>query len=472
MICPLFILVMIISMMGPALVLAETPDVPAELPVSHWSYSAVRSLAGTPLLRTGELSFDENSTITRYEMALLVGKILNRLEKLGGAPRNETGDPGTILEQLFEQARRSMDSPDALNNGHLETIRRLIEGFDSELETLGLAERFLPSKSSTELIISDFRSTEATESLPSSPQEEDFFSLKERDKYLVGDNVVRLNDRMEIGATVVARPNSSSNVEASNGIGAIGGSVQVTPGIKVSGEYAGNVGKNGSSPAAVNWGALWQLSEVELGAKYRSVQPGFDPLLDAALPEQGGTRGYDFTVRVGDVLIRTSRDTVESLAEELKELQVVHSLGISYGIGEDTVIRADYSYTDVPMQEAKRRAAIGVGVDTPKGSLEFGLKYEDEADLETTKLGKRGASAGVKYPVPWAEETILQADLAVEEEEGQSTTTSLSLGFVFQKDASILVGYKMIDFNGAMENGEETESGSSNVATAEFSIRF
>jgi len=232
-----------------------------------------------------------------------------------------------------------------------------------------------------------------------------------------------------------------------------------------------------------------QLGDIQLGAQYRTVKPGFDPLASDLLAEDAETKGYDFTVRVGNILIRTSKDTINSL-NELDSVQSVRSLGITYDLGNNTLVRADYGYTDVPAgngfkggdespdsedprtNPTKRRTALGVGVETPKGTVELGLQYEGDKELGSSKLGARGASAGVKYPVPWAEETVLQADVAVEEGDDKSKTTSLSFGFVFQEGTSVLVGYKMIDFSGSMGNEDGESDSASNMATAEFSIRF
>ncbi len=485
------LVVLILVLMDGTPVVAQVPE--QDLPLEHWSYSAVRSLVDTPLLEEKDLSFAEGSTITRFEMALLVSRILNRLEKIGDSGDNGPNDPEVWLKQLFEQAKRVSDAPTELTSLHMDAIRRLIDGFDDELETLGLAKRFLPSDSTTELIRYDSSLANPGDGSAKDKEEKDPFSLKDKENYLVGDNVIRLNDRMQIEASVLARSRAALDGDSPGSIGTIGGSVRVTPDFLVSGEYAGNASKESSGTDAVNVGALWQLGDVELGAKYRSVKPGFDSLLGVDLAEQGKTRGYDFTVRVGDVLIRTSRDTVDSLDNDLAGLQTVHSMGVSYDLAKDTVIRADYSYSDTsiarkpdpldppeepPLDEpgreeskARRRTAIGVGVDTPKGSLELGLKYEGDSELGAAKLGSRGASAGVKYPVPWAQETVLQADVSMEEGAGQSST-SLSLGFVFRKDTSLLVGYKMIDFDRAMREDEAEDTTSDNVATAEFSIRF
>ena len=446
-----------------------------ELPVEHWSYSAVRSLAETPLLEPTELNFTYGvTTITRFEMALLVSKVLNRLEAMGGTESVTGVDPDLWLEHVFERAMGAVDSNQELNKTHLESIRRLIQGFDSELESLGIVDRFLPSKGATDLFWNHFSFSPSQQLLLKSEPENGLFALKDKQHYLIGDSIVQLNDRVHIGGTVATRSRGGLLEEETKSIGSIGGTIRVAPDFVISGGYAGGAGEDPSDSELKNFGAVWQIGDLELGAKYRSVNPGSEALLGFDFTEQMRTRGYDFTVRVGDILIRTSRDTVNALNDESAQPNTVHSMGVSYDVGSDTVIRADYSFSDVkvpyspppasggpgtepsdpgeepslpepvpPEFSIRRRAAIGVGVDTPTGSVEFGLKYEGDSQLGGANLGSRGASAGVKYPV--GEETVMQAGVEVEEGAGQSSK-SLSLGFVFQADTSLLVGYKMIDF--------------------------
>lgn len=464
----------------------------AEIPLDHWSYDAVRVLAETPLLRADELNFRANTTITRYEMALLVNKVLTRLEDLGDAENTLKSNlsPDEVLTQLFEKAQNAPGVNGSLNNQHLEIIRRLVDGFETELSILGLAKKFLPARHSTEFVWQP--SSLSLDLVGNKSSELLEFSLRDRESLLVGDRRVQLNERMEIGASVVTQVGSDlSDVDEDKSVGTIGGRLTVSPNLNLVGGIATNPSRDQVDAEAVHVGADVQLGDIQLGAQYRTVKPGFTSLTNDLLAEDAETKGYDFIVRVGNVLIRTSKDTINSLSEKL-DVQEVRSLGVTYELGNNTLVRADYGYTDVyvanrsqadpesPEDEGgsrqesltRRRTAVGVGVETPKGTLELGLQYEGDRDLGGSKLGAKGASAGVKYPLPWAAETILQADVAVEEGADNSKTTSLSFGFVFREGASILVGYKMIDFSDNLGDEDIESSSSSNMATAEFSIRF
>ena len=54
-----------------------------DIPLGHWSYAAVESLAETPLVAKSEVFFDSKTSITRYEMAMLIARMLTRLDDMG-----------------------------------------------------------------------------------------------------------------------------------------------------------------------------------------------------------------------------------------------------------------------------------------------------------------------------------------------------------------------------------------------------
>ena len=77
-----------------------------DIPLGHWSYEAVESLARTPLVLESEVLFDSKTSITRYEMAMLIAKMLTRLNDMGGSGQDlsgsiVSGSERQILQELF-----------------------------------------------------------------------------------------------------------------------------------------------------------------------------------------------------------------------------------------------------------------------------------------------------------------------------------------------------------------------------------
>ena len=80
-----------------------------DVPLGHWSYAAVESLSDTPLVAKSEVLFDSQTSITRYEMAMLIAKVLTRLDGMGNSGRELTGSIPSgaekhVLEELFAAA--------------------------------------------------------------------------------------------------------------------------------------------------------------------------------------------------------------------------------------------------------------------------------------------------------------------------------------------------------------------------------
>jgi len=81
-------------------------------------------------------------------------------------------------------------------------------------------------------------------------------------------------------------------------------------------------------------------------------------------------------------------------------------------------------------------------------------------------------TAGLEYTLPF--NTRILADISVESGRGSSRkTTTLGIDYTLNTDASILLGYRLIDFASTGSAAEQQRSDyKSNVATAEFSIKF
>ena len=467
---------------------ASEPD-SMDIPLGHWSYAAVKRLAETPLVAQSDVLFDSQNSITRYEMALLVAKILRRLDDLGNPGLEEessallsAGLEQELVDELFAAAKQSNPGKGTLGDEHLELIKRLIEGFNDELRALGLI-RPAPSAAEFDLMFDpSVTRLQGIDGISRDEEENDEpFRLSGWRSVISSDSTVWKSDGWELGATVsklLGRdydegydPFDADAVSRPKSMTALEGKLQVTPGVKVSGEYATNPEVSDTDDASsMKVGAQMKVGDVEVGASYKSVRPQFDPLIKSGGEGKEAT-GYEVSLQYRDVVLSTGRETQKPTGEIGKEPETVTSVGLQYGLSEDLVLRADYRYVDIDElvdgedPSSTRRSTVGVGVTVPKGSVSLGLVYEQEA--ASGRLSTRGASADVAHRVPWDSESVLQAGVALEYMDQNKKRTSLSLGYNYRKEATLVFGYKLIDFTESEELDEPE-----NVATAELSIRF
>lgn len=479
--------------------LAEGAEQTIDIPLGHWSYAAVESLADTPLIAKSDVLFDNETSITRYEMALLIAKILRNLGDMSSPQKVEDGMQGgaapllgnkqEVLDHIFAMARNSDAGKGVLTDEHLALIKRLVEDFSNELQVLGLVEP-LEARMGVNLLLDTTLATRKESGddgdlWEEDSSEDDVFRLNERRSVIRGGSTLLKSEGWELGASIrklLGEPYGGFPDETSKSVAALEGSLQVSPAVRVTGEYARNPEKSDDA-TSVKVGAQVKLGAVEVGAKYKTVHSRFDPLLPSSL-EGKSSSGYDVSLNFGDVVLSTGKETLKSAAEAEGEPQTITSLSLKYGIAEDTVVKADYSYVNIEQLEdgdstvepgsvrttATRRTALGVGVSVPKGSIAVGITYEDSDNPGGGGLSTRGATADIAYAAPWDEESTLHAGVSLEGAgSSKKKTTSFRLGYNFRKEASLVLGYKLIDFadaDGSMDGHSE------NVTTAELSIRF
>jgi hypothetical protein len=462
-----------------------------DVPLGHWSYAAVESLAKTPLVAGSDVLFDNQTSVTRYEMALIVAKILRRLDDMGNPGPEEvdgllsSGAEQEILDDLFSAAKQSKPGKGTLADEHLELIKRLVEGFNSELRALGLIR---PSASATDFDLlfdpSAYRLGGGdVVSRGGEGAEEDPFRLSGWQSVISSDSTIWKTDGWELGASVSRLlggydegydPFDPEGSSRSKSVTSLEGKLQVTPGVRVSGEYATNpeAKEARDDASSMRVGAQMKMGDVEVGASYKNVRPQFDPLIKSGQEGKEAT-GYEVSLQYRDVLLSTGRETQTSIGEIGKDPETVTSVGLQYGLGEDLILRADYRYVDIDElsnggedASTTRRSTVGVGVSVPKGSMSLGFTYEQEPG--SGRLSTKGASADIAHRAPWDSESVLQAGVSLEDMKDNKKATSLSLGYNYRKEAALVFGYKLIDFT----ESEETGDGSEGVATAELSIRF
>jgi Phosphate-selective porin O and P/S-layer homology domain len=102
-------------------------QVPSDVPPNHWAYQAVQDLASKGLvLGYPDGKFLGNRTLTRYEMATLIKRVLDYLAQMPGTrgPAGAPGPPGPA-------------GAGGVNPQELAEIRRLVEEFRTELTVIG-----------------------------------------------------------------------------------------------------------------------------------------------------------------------------------------------------------------------------------------------------------------------------------------------------------------------------------------------
>jgi hypothetical protein len=123
----LFLLLGLISAL-PTVAQTSPPDVPP----THWAYEAVRELADKGLV-TGypDGKFLGNRTVTRYEMATIIQRILRHVEQL------QQSTPAPIPPPPTPQTEPTPPPAPGVSPADLAEVRRLVEEFKVELTVIG-----------------------------------------------------------------------------------------------------------------------------------------------------------------------------------------------------------------------------------------------------------------------------------------------------------------------------------------------
>ncbi|MBI2914289.1 MAG: S-layer homology domain-containing protein, partial [Firmicutes bacterium] len=146
------------------------------------------------------------------------------------------------------------------------------------------------------------------------------------------DGTIQLSDTTTLAATLVSTLPPAGGapgawLNPSSTVASVGGTFVASPLLTLSGEYAQNAsGLPGGS--AVRVGAAMKLGDVQVGAQYRTVQPGFKASLGK--DEPGDSLGVGLTVKVGDVVVTTQRD--QSWKDLANKLETSTSVGFRYDV--------------------------------------------------------------------------------------------------------------------------------------------
>lgn len=100
-----------------------------DVPAGHWAYDAVNSLAGKYIEGYPDGKFLGDRTLSRYEFAVVIKRIIDNLEKTN--PTIELTKPITTAPDTTENTNSNVKQED------LDEINRLIEEFRLELTVIG-----------------------------------------------------------------------------------------------------------------------------------------------------------------------------------------------------------------------------------------------------------------------------------------------------------------------------------------------
>ena len=101
----------------------------ADVPTNHWAYDAIAELAAKGLIEGyPDGTFKGNQPLTRYEMAMVVARLVARIEAIPTPP------PPEVRRADLDAVRRDIESL----RGSITTIQRLVNEFRAELQALGV----------------------------------------------------------------------------------------------------------------------------------------------------------------------------------------------------------------------------------------------------------------------------------------------------------------------------------------------
>jgi hypothetical protein len=108
----------------------------ADVPTNHWAYDAIAELAAKGLVEGfPDGTFKGNQPLTRYEMAMIVARIIARIEAIPTPP------PPEVRRADLDAVRRDLTAATGritANAQAIATLQRLVNEFRAELQALGV----------------------------------------------------------------------------------------------------------------------------------------------------------------------------------------------------------------------------------------------------------------------------------------------------------------------------------------------
>jgi len=100
---------------------------PSDVPQGHWAYSAVEDLASKGLVKgyPSDGKFFGSRTVSRYEMATVIQRVLARVDELLAKKAEKGGNPTPA------------PAPSGVSQAQLDEVKKLVEDFKMELTVIG-----------------------------------------------------------------------------------------------------------------------------------------------------------------------------------------------------------------------------------------------------------------------------------------------------------------------------------------------
>lgn len=432
----------------------------ADVPKGHWSYAALAEFARLGLIEGySEDAFRGERVITRYEMAWIIARLGDRLRTPGG-PSSVSNAPGGSAAPSGTPGGGQL-SPALLSLKQRELLVRLQDEFASELalvagtsgrglpgsgagqyggsggipgsttgsETTGTAAPGVPLAQLGLPGLSDLRSPDG---LPGSPEQGKLPGPS------AASSSLKLRPDPGFIAAIAALPGEA-------GPQAFSGGKRLSELIGTAEGAGSGAGAGGSQKKALT-------IPLEDGAR-AELSIGGSPMPGGIAPEEGDDviARLDLKYALSQLAIfRASYELVKDGAGasdegESSAARATALLGIDYNfaLSDSAFIKAGYTYSKIT-------DLVPRGVEW--GALDAGEKPKEGPSKAAGLFGD--------YTLPG-----LSLD-------ARKTTASLGVGYTFGGTASVMLGYRLIDFQQLNPESQLPGVHRTNVATAELTIRF
>ncbi|MGE5587146.1 MAG: S-layer homology domain-containing protein [Clostridia bacterium] len=455
-----FVAPMLVFIMTSAVFVAHAATNPfADVPQGHWSYEALAQFARLGLVEGYSAdAFGGGRVVTRYEMAWAVARLADRV-KAGAA--------------LTAQQR--------------DTLARLQEEFASELALVAGTSGYAHSTTTDATHDKDGAGgvstagggvallSGAVSGVPAGVESSAAGNGN-------ADAALMLGGASEMGSLSQALlgviPGTPRQLETSQAWSSL--RLRLDPGMTAAlSAIPGAAGREAFAGGK-------RLSEL-LGGNEVGVSAVVEPVSPAARAEEGGSQKQAFSIPLdegAEAELSLGGPPVPGGIAPDEGNDVVARLDLKYALSQLAIFRASYELVKGDEQaaddsESKARATTLLGIDyqfalSDSAFIKAGYTYSRITDLvpkgiewggstsqdETRDSGSKAAGVFGDYTLPG-----LSLD-------ARKTTTSFGVGYTFAGTTSIVLGYRLIDFQDIDPETMSPGSHRTNVATAELTIRF
>lgn len=420
----------------------------ADVPKGHWSYDALAEFAGLGLIEGySQDAFRDERVITRYEMAWIIARLGDRLKTLGGspsasnAPRGSAGSSGAPGGGELSPALPTLKQRELLIRLQDEFAGELalvagsggISGSATGSRTTDAAALGAPLAQLGLPGLSGLRSFDGSPGLPEQAKSPGPSAAS---------SSLKLRPDPGFIAAIAALPGEV-------GSQAFSGGKRLSELIGAAQGDAGGAGASGSSQGSQKKALTIPLED---GAR-AELSIGGPPMPGGIAPEEGD-----------DVIAR---------------------LDLKYALSQLAIFRASYELVkdgegapDGGEGSAARATAL-LGIDynfalSDSAFIKAGYTYSKITDLvpRGVEWGGLGAGGNPKDSPSKAAGLFGDYTLPGLSLDARKTTASLGVGYTFGGMASVMLGYRLIDFQELNPESQLPGVHRTNVATAELTIRF